>query len=440
MPTGRSGLKSMQNARVSAALVCLVLLCLVFAGIANADEYHYTNILIGERPAGMGGAYTAVSDDAPGMYYNPAGIAYLNSSNLSASVNAFYISRKVYEHALEKHDWERSSSSLLPNFFGIVQPLSKGVVGFSYAVPDSITEDQDQVFTDLSGSKRFIINVNQSDTTYLFGPSYSLIVSDNFSIGGTLYLHYRSMEKTANFENILTDATKSYDWTNFYIEGHEMGVRPVLGIMWSPHDAKYSVGVSVAKTFLLTSDYDFQMSRRNSDNNGLFERLEESSEKKRAMPLKIAVGCAYFPNPNFLITADATYFSSSEATEDANPKAFAYNMSSGTLETSIRSNQVLNLAVGTEYYLSSSAALRAGLFTNFANTPKVSSGNSNSEENVDLYGGSLSYSMFSKSTSLTFGATYSYGKGKSRIVGGSSAIQDVQMSDILLFVGTSYSY
>ncbi|MBI5141016.1 MAG: outer membrane protein transport protein [Nitrospirae bacterium] len=410
-----------------------------FRGIAGADEYHYTNILIGERPAGMGGAYTAVSDDAPGMYYNPAGIAYQSGGNLSASVNAFYISNKVYEHALGKHDWERSSSSLLPNFFGIVQPLSKGVVGFSYAVPDSITEDQDQVFTDLTGSKRYMVNVNQSDTTYLFGPSYSLMVSDSFSVGGTLYLHYRSMEKTANFENIFTDTNKSYDWSNMYVESHEMGLRPILGIMWSPQDAKYSVGVSVAQTILLTSDYDLQTSRRNSD-TGLFERLEESSGKKRAMPLKIAVGCAYFPSPYFLITADATYFSSSEATEDSNPKVFAYNTDSGPLVTSIRSEQVLNLAVGTEYYLSSSAALRAGLFTNFANTPKVSSGNSNSEENIDLYGGSLSYSMFSKSTSLTFGATYSYGSGKSRIVGGSAAIQDVKMNEILLFMGTSYTY
>jgi len=46
-----------------------------------ADEFHYNNLLIGDRASGMGGAYTAISDDASGMYYNPAGIVYVTDKN-----------------------------------------------------------------------------------------------------------------------------------------------------------------------------------------------------------------------------------------------------------------------------------------------------------------------------------------------------------------------
>ena len=63
-------------ARMSALKVIpYVTLSMIFSwtGFAAADEDHYNNIIIGDRPAGMGGAYTAISDDPSGLYYNPAG-------------------------------------------------------------------------------------------------------------------------------------------------------------------------------------------------------------------------------------------------------------------------------------------------------------------------------------------------------------------------------
>ena len=36
------------------------------AGASLADQYHYMNILQGDRAQGMGGAFTAIADDASG--------------------------------------------------------------------------------------------------------------------------------------------------------------------------------------------------------------------------------------------------------------------------------------------------------------------------------------------------------------------------------------
>jgi len=114
-------------------------MAMMVTGAVQADDYHYVNMLVGDRAAGMAGAYTAVADDTAGLFYNPAGIVYAPGSSLSGSMNAYQQNSTNYKQVLGgQYDWKRSSGTLLPNFFGIVQPLGNGMVGFSYAVPNSI--------------------------------------------------------------------------------------------------------------------------------------------------------------------------------------------------------------------------------------------------------------------------------------------------------------
>lgn len=53
-----------------------VLLAMGTALSVQADVFHYSNLLIGDRAIGFGGAYTAIADDASGVYYNPAGLGF----------------------------------------------------------------------------------------------------------------------------------------------------------------------------------------------------------------------------------------------------------------------------------------------------------------------------------------------------------------------------
>lgn len=453
MPTGRSGSKSMQSARVSAAIAAVILSFSAFAGVANADEYHYTNMLVGERPAGLAGAYTAVSDDPAGMYYNPAGISFRTGGNLSASLNAYFVSNKNYDNALGSQAWERSMSALQPNFFGIVQDFWKGALGFSYAVPDSISSDQDQVFTDFQiqtiennlpktvNVKRYAINYDQDDNTYLFGPSYAMKITEDLAIGTTLYIHYRDHEQIANLQSIyIVNQSDVVGWGNVYIEGRELGLRPMIGLMWSPSDEKYAIGASVSKTFILDSNFSVVQS---SYLEGKFERYEAATDARRQTELKVAVGGAWFPTQSIMLSADVTYYSGVDEVSDKTPEANYYPQKVQPLEpvVGIKKYPVINVAGGIEWYISPISAIRAGLFTNFANTPKVKSGGTDQEEHVDLYGGSLSYSMFSKSSSLTFGASVSRGTGQAQINSDiPTSIQNLDITNMLFFMGTSYSY
>jgi long-subunit fatty acid transport protein len=79
-------------------------------------QTHFKNTLIGDRAATMGGAYTAIADDASGSFYNPAGLALAQGNSLSGSANVYQINRSTYKNTLGDQDWERNSENLNPNF------------------------------------------------------------------------------------------------------------------------------------------------------------------------------------------------------------------------------------------------------------------------------------------------------------------------------------
>ena len=301
-----------------------LLSALVALSTAQADEYHYINMLVGDRAAGMAGAYTAVSDDTGGLFYNPAGIVYAPGSSLSGSMNAYQQTNTTYKKVLGgQYDWERSSGSLLPNFFGIVQPLGKGMIGFSYAVPNSILEDQDQIFpniaTSLGTADQFIINFNNTDNTYDFGPSYAYRINDQFSIGATLYFHYRQQQRISN--TILLYPTDQL-WSNEYFELEEKGIKPMLGLMWSPLDQLalgasvsqvdiYDSNISVYQTCLGANGASYAPSSLCQAGNVLNHQVI-TSDTKADYPLNINLGAAWFASDALLLSADLKYFDRSD--------------------------------------------------------------------------------------------------------------------------------
>ncbi|MGC1456505.1 MAG: outer membrane protein transport protein [Nitrospirota bacterium] len=424
----------------------------LFTGnFAAADDFHYTNLLVGDRASGMGGAYTAISDDATGLYFNPAGIAYASVRSFSASVNAYYENDKTYKNVIGGNGWSRSSSSLLPNYFGVVQPLGRFKIGFSYAVPDSIMEDQSQTFgsLDLNASiqplnpgvriSSYIINFNNENNVYNIGPSIATEITDNLSTGLTLYYYQRKTLWILN--QIIKTTNDGFEQTNQYYHANERGLRPILGFMWSPVN-NVSVGLAMSKVFITSSSIDFQSSyvRENiftSPTNSSEKSLpgdpnnpSGSSDDKRKTPKQISLGIAWFPSASLLLTADINYFSVKSVGDIVSFKGHA---DSGI-------EDVVNIALGTEYYFTRNWALRAGLYTDYANTPDVQTGGINQNEHIDLYGGTMSISHFTRNTSVTLGGGLTLGSGKAQILSGRTDIQTVDSKGWTLFLASSYSY
>jgi hypothetical protein len=89
---------------IAAALLCLA------AAPASATKYaaEFLKIPVGARAVGLGGAFTAIADDATSTFWNPAGMVYL-----------------PYKEAFLQHA-EQFGSLVNHNFGGVVFPMRSG--------------------------------------------------------------------------------------------------------------------------------------------------------------------------------------------------------------------------------------------------------------------------------------------------------------------------
>lgn len=394
-----------------------------------ADDFHYNNLLIGDRASGMGGAYTAISDDASGMFYNPAGIVYVSDRNFSASVNAYSAQTKTYDNVIGGQPFVRKSSALLANYFGIVKPVGNLKIGFSYAVPDAVNEYLSQSVNNIPGTVNYdyTINLNNNDNTYNIGPSVAMAINNDLAVGLTLYVHQRETLLIQNQYLAFADGTNH--WENSYFKLSETGLRPIIGVTWSPLE-KLSLGMSLSKVILFDARSTYQNACVDTTSSGcnlnvtpavsfVVPKISNDSVQ-RQYPLRVALGAAYFANSNLLLSGDFTYH-----TAVLDP---VYGDKVSTLD----------VAVGTEYYLSKKWALRAGLFSNVANTPPIVAGSTIIEEHVNLYGGSLSFTRFTGDSSVTMGGNITYGKGDSQITSNKDEVQNATSFGWSMFLSSSY--
>jgi len=390
------------------------------SGSCMADQFHYINSPLGNRAGDMGGAYVAVSDDPAGAYYNPAGLVYANGAEMSASMNTFQRTLITYKSVIGgTQDYQRSSSTLVPNFFGITKPLGKGMLGFSYAVPNALTEDQDQTFK--VSSYEYTINYNNNENTYNIGPSYAQEINDQLALGITLYGFYRHKQE---INNVHLEFGSDRYWSNQYYESTEYGVKPILGVMWSPMK-QLSLGFSASTTHIISSKAKEQDTLLNTQDPNFTNEYTQidfpSSNEKADTPTNINVGAAWFPNSSLLVSADIIHHT-------------------GTGSGIDKRDAVTNLALGTEYYVSPKWALRGGLFTDFANTPDLKTGSANQLEHVDLWGITGSVTRFSRNASLTVGFNYSTGEGKAQILRNNTAQQDVEIANLGVYFAASSAF
>lgn len=400
---------------------------IIISGYVSADQFHNVNQVVGDRALGMGGAYVAVSDDPAGLYYNPAGIVYASDNSISASVNTLQTQSIVYDDVLAgTYDWQRSSVQLLPNFFGVVQPFGDFKIGISTAIPDAIKENQDQEFDNFGTIDKFVINLNNTDATYNFSASIAHEVNQDFSVGLTVAYHYRTNESNVN--QYIRSSDNSLEWTNRYFETVEHGIRPKLGVMWSMAD-KVSFGLTIDRTFVFGSETKYQLAQcvtvvgQPECDTDTFSGIQTYTNQ-REYPWQVRTGVAYFPSNKLLVSADVIYNTSIDESLLNGPR-----------------EATLDYALGMEYYLSLTYALRAGFYTSNANTPEIQTGLTQQEPNIDKYGLTMSLTRFTNDSAVSVGLQSVSGTGKTQLFADSPTLfQDATVSEIVAFISTSYRY
>jgi hypothetical protein len=77
--------------------VVVLVVVVLTAGNARAEEGPYSNFLVGERALGLGGAFVAVADDASAVFHNPGGVGNLSTESVSGSMWALSFSARKLE-------------------------------------------------------------------------------------------------------------------------------------------------------------------------------------------------------------------------------------------------------------------------------------------------------------------------------------------------------
>lgn len=121
----------------------------------------------------------------------------------------------------------------------------------SYAVPDIIEEDQNQLYRNFGNVSSLTINLSNIDKTYKIGPSYAQKINDNLAVGATLYIHYRQVKQV--FSQYALFKNGEYEWQNSNYRLTEYGAEPKLGVMWSPDD-KISLGLTLSQNIVIDSE------------------------------------------------------------------------------------------------------------------------------------------------------------------------------------------
>lgn len=388
--------------------------CFWGAVTVHADPFHYNNVIIGERAQGMGGAYTAISDDASGVFYNPAGLAFAQSNDISGSANAFYSKKITYKNVFVGQNFTETSGGTFAPFFGVMQKLDRFlpglVAGFAYYTLDTELTDQNDVITDAKLTSTVTYNVlrrtlNRRASTVGASAGMGYRITPNFSLGFTLtYLNsddliqsYLMIDQT-NTTGRTIASQNTRERTTLY------GMEPVFGMQWAPLP-KLSWGLSIRKGQYASQKYERQDElmyfSTTTTTKGETPTETKSSKAVGSPPLQVRTGLAYFASPKLLVTSDLAYY------------AAVSDMDSSLKELNKKSS-ITNYAVGAEYYLSPSWPLRMGAFTNSDTRRSVSTAQI---ESIDYTGATVFIAWAQPNSQISLGTVVQQGTGKANKAG-----------------------
>jgi len=409
----------------------------------HTTDFNYINDLVGGRATGMAGAYTAISDDPAGAYYNPAGLVFAPDNQISLSVNTYKRKFIEYKKVMGNKPYKQDISSFYPSMFGVIQSIGPVKVALTILNLNSEILDQDDrfnlVYPDQYGDvvyhypMTFTINYNITDSTIQGGLSTAWFITDWFSMGVTAYLLRRRSEQISNQILTFDESSRTgfpymtYEHINIYITELMWGMTGRFGMQIMPLNW-CAIGLSIGKGFIFTHEEDgqnFNKSRFSSENYAegqyavndkgtveiykliKFYSLEQKHNDSK-IPVDVRLGVAFFPSKKLIVSADLIAHIGDQ-----------YYQNEVNIIT-------VNAALGVEFYMTSSFPVRAGLFTNFANTPKIEKNKDGQEMHTDRYGASLSFGWETKNSSISLGGFYQFGFGQAQVFGpGSYQIQDV---------------
>jgi hypothetical protein len=388
--------------------------------------------LIGDRAAGMGGAFTALTGDtSAAAYYNPASMIRMKGASLSASVSVY---NKYDTRYGAQEDYNSAPLRINRGFFKGLPTASGSVVNFGkFALGLSIIEpDFDYFSGEVRATDETSTFLRYTDESLWVGGGFSVRLTPKSSAGLTAYYTARSLDRSVSdalyngaISAIITTEEKNLTNNSLvYVLGYQqtIGERWQTGVTFRFPSIEISSNGAYYRSRVTTAPY----------NNEVISLLALKSETR--IPSRLAWGIAYEVPKNRTISFDVQYYGR-ENYRDLDV--------SGIAADAITHKPVTNFALGAEYYIDDWLRWRLGAYTNFSSHPQASvEGGLRHGDHIDMWGWSTNFSINTNDkTWFTVGGYYTGGRGfSSQQVGDAMQLIEKNSQIFTMLTGGGYNF
>ena len=394
-----------------------VLLLLVISFPSRADFFNARNVLVGERATLLGGAFTAIADDATAGYYNPAGLVQAPGFTVAAAadVYALYILSRTEQvnDAGDRLSLPFTRTVILPSAFALSYRVHPRITvalhifspdRFRLSAINSIDAPvvaraigSDQVFAGLSRSARF----DQQST--LYGLSAALAINDTVSFGVSLHYHLAQTSQalaSTYFTHPSEDGTVPSQQATLLADNEVTsgGLIPQVGMLLRlPKGLRVGVNWQ-CETLMLHSQNSWQVSLSTTGQGQGFEAGITRGDTR--YPHRFSLGLGWKSDA---VTVSLDLIAYAPLDYDAPHEVFRTELA----DNRHREVAHFDASIGVEVTLSEMFVLRGGLFSNTSSaSPQFT------EERIDLFGGVFGVGVRKDGLETGFGLSGQFGRSQ----------------------------
>lgn len=396
---------------LSIAFVVAMAPCRLFADLAQQHMSHQRLVIPGGRSALLGGAYTALSDDPSGSYYNPAGLSFAKNNEITVNSWIQDASEVVFKGAVNGEDFHEESATRYASFVGGIFKHGIFTGGYSVVALDNRNINQNDTFSGISDQPGFTSDfkrVHQESNKYdLMGGSAAVRLG-MLSIGSSAFYYIRTIE--AMDYQLVQNVGGSGRVIESKYKVNNTGLVNVTGM--TLRGSEMAVGLSYRSAFNQSnnSDFNYESVGYETDKAPTHTSITSTNTHiyDEIIPATLQIGAAWFPSPLFLVSADVLHHDGVKTDGTSPERISTFNYSLG-FESAF---SFVKLAVGT--------------FSNFTMFKRIVDGGTNQPAHIDYYGYTGGLTVATKSQEATFGFVQQEGKGEAQIVLNSTDVQKVE--------------
>ncbi len=422
----------------TALLVAAALVAVLGAGAARSDEGRSQDYAVGARAMGLGGAFTALADDATGVFYNPAGLADVPRPRLSIGTSLYGLELEgatPVESALLRLERGVTAADLIivPSTtgvaFGVGERLPSGLYRHGFAFSTMVPSYTSR-FTETSPTDDHDTRFRSAliDRTLHAGLGYAYRASPWLRAG--VAVHY--VLRTVDAEESLVSGVRDDDDPSFLVSSTTL--RAATSTLRAAVGVKMRVGPRLALGLCATSPglgawqstlFESTSVGVDPDTGDAVPRavrvLDDGLVWQSILPGTLRAGVAWLEPGDVTATFDvaASLPVHYEVVPVERLAAQGIVVDRVPIPLDVRKNGVVNVAGGVEKMLSNELSVAVGLFTNLSAAPALQLDEAGSLRpgtsrlsNVNMFGGSFAVGLWGAHNVARLGVTGSTGAGQ----------------------------